>query len=661
MSTYRCACPYDCPDGCSLLVETEGNRVVSVTGDPANPYTRGGVCGKMRRLPQAVNSPHRILTPLRRTGKKGSGQFAPISWEEAVEEIAARWKELVARYGAETILPCSYAGTMGAVQRHSGDGFFHALGATELVRTLCSSGKSAGWERVMGASCDLSPWDVAHSDLILVWSSDLLSTRIHLVPFLRQARDRGAKVVLIDVYEHNSAMFAHQTLLLKPGSDGALALSLLQVLDAEGLTDQEYLSAHTTGWEELKATLGRWTPEATQAITGLAPEDVRALARAYGRAKAPCIILGSGFSRSGNGGETTRAIAALPAAVGAWAKKGGGTYGVCSSPNLVDKSLMKRPDLTAPGRQKVNINQIGPALLGKGVKTPIHSLYVYHCNPASVLSDQNGVLRGLEREDLFTVVHERYMTDTAQYADIILPAPYMVETEDLYTPYGYRQIQYTRPVVTPPGEVKSNWEVFSLLAQAMGVDDPHFRRSAGELCREMVETSPALTPEEKERVLAGEPVVLEPPFPLPVETEDGKIHLAHPAPITWYPPHGGPEPFKLVCAPVMQTLNSSFNEIDDLKEIRGPRTVRMNRDDAARLGLRARDLVVCSNDLGRMEGVLALDLAVAPGTVVVQGVYPGKDAVNSLTHPRLSDLGEATTLNDNTVMVSRGNLKNFPS
>lgn len=653
MPTYRSACPYDCPDGCSLLVETQGDRVCAVTGDPANPYTQGRVCGKMRHLPQAVNSPHRILTPLRRTGEKGEGKFAPISWAEAVEEISARWKELMARYGAETILPCSYAGTMGAVQRHGGDGFFHALGAAELVRTLCSSGKSAGWERVMGTSCDLSPWDVAHSDLILVWSSDLLSTRIHLVPFLRQARDRGAKVVLIDVYANLTEMFAHQTLLAKPGSDGALALSLLQVLDAEGLTDRDYLSAHTTGWEELRATLGRWTPEATQAITGLEPETVRALAREYGRAKAPCIILGSGFSRSGNGGEATRAIAALPAAVGAWAKQGGGTYGVCSSPNLVDKSLMKRPDLAGPGRQQVNINQIGPALLGEGVKTPIHSLYVYHCNPASVLSDQNGVLRGLERQDLFTVVHERYMTDTAKYADIILPAPYMVECEDLYTPYGYQQIQYVRPVVSPPGEVKSNWEVFSLLARAMGIEDPHFQRGAGELCREMVEGSAALTPGEKERVLAGEPVVLETPFPLPVETADGRIHLADPAPITWYPPHGGPEPFQLVCAPVMQTLNSSFNEIPDLQQMRGERTVRMNQSDAARLGLRAGERVVCSNDLGRMEGALALDRAVALGTVVVQGVYPGANAVNSLTHPRLSDLGAATTLNDNTVEVRR--------
>ena len=476
MPTYRSACPYDCPEGCSLLVERDGNRITAITGDPANPYTNGWVCAKLRNLPQTIHSPERILTPLRRTGKKGEGTFGPISWQEAVEEIAGRWKELIARYGAETILPYSYAGTMGAVHRNCGEGFFHALGASELVRTLCSSGKSAGWESVMGKSCDLSPWDVAESDFILLWSTNVPATRIHLAPIIRQAKAKEARVILIDVYENPSAVLADETVLVRPGSDGALALSVLQVLAAEGLTDEDYLASHTTGWPQLKATLDRWTPEATQAITGLEPETVRALARAYGKASAPCIVLGSGFSRSGNGGEATRAIAALPAAVGAWAKRGGGTYGVCSAPSLVDKSLVKLPKLAKPGVQRVNINQLGPALAGEGVSTPIHSLYVYHSNPAAVTSDQNAVLRGLEREDLFTIVHERYMTDTAKYADIILPAPYMVETEDVYTPYGYRQIQYVRPVIDPPGEVKGNWQVFSLLARAMGLDDPHFDR-----------------------------------------------------------------------------------------------------------------------------------------------------------------------------------------
>jgi anaerobic selenocysteine-containing dehydrogenase len=651
MPVCRSACPYDCPDGCSLLVEHREGRITRITGDPANPFTGGLICGKMAHLPQAVHSSDRILTPLRRNGPKGSGRFAPISWDQALEEISGRWRAIIDQYGPAALLPCSYAGTMGAVQRNGGEAFFHALGATRLVRTLCSSGKSAGWEAVMGRSCDLPPSALAHSDFIILWSTNLPATRLHLLPLLKQARARGARVILIDVYESPSARLAQQSLLVQPGSDGALALSLLQVLHAEGLTDEGYLAAHTTGWPELAATLDRWTPEATQAITGLPPHTVRELARAYAAARTPVIVLGSGFSRSGNGGEATRAIAALPAAIGAWARPGAGTYGVCSSPDLVDKSLIRRPDLAPGPVRAVNINQLGAALKGELPGGPVMGLYVYHCNPAAVLSDQNAVLAGLAREDLFTVVHERTMTDTARYADLILPAPYMVETEDLYTPYGYRGIQYVKPVLPPVGQVKSNWEVFTLLAAALGLRDPIFSRTAGELCRMLVEESSQLTPEQKEQVLAGEPVVLESPFPLPVETADGKIHLSDPAPITWYPPHGGPEPLKLVCAPAVHTLNSSFQEVEDLCRLRGVRRLRMNREDAAARGISHGDAVVCCNDLGQAEFTAALDRAVAPGTVVAEGVYEGEDSVNSLTHARLSDLGEATTLNDNTVQV----------
>lgn len=652
MPTFRTACPYDCPDGCSLLAEVEDGRVQALSGDPANPYTNARICAKMARLPQAIHSPERILTPLRRTGAKGEGRFAPVCWDEAVAEITERWREIIGRYGAEAILPYSYAGTMGAVQRSGGEGFFHALGASRLERTLCSSGKSAGWSAVMGDSCDLAPWDLVHSDLILLWSANLPATRMHLIPYVRRAKAKGARVVLLDVYETPSAALADERLLLRPGSDGALALSLLQVLAQEGRTDEAYLAGHTTGWPELRATLERWTPEKTQPLTGLAPETVRALARAYGRAEAPAIVLGSGFSRAGNGGEATRAIAALPAAVGAWSKRGGGTYGVCSAPSLVDKTLVKRPDLAPGTLRSININLLGPALAGEGLDKPVMSLYVYHANPAAVTSDQNAVLRGLAREDLFTVVHERCLTDTARYADLILPAPYMVETEDLYTPYGYRGIQYVKPVAAPPGQVKSNWEVFCRLARAMGLEEELFSRSAGALCRALVEGSGALTPEEKAKVLAGEPVICAAPFPLPVETKDRKIHLADPAPITWYPPHGGPEPLRLVCAPAVHTLNSSFHECRTLRERQGPARLRMNAADAARRGLAHGDRAVCRNELGRMACIVALDRPVVPGAVVAEGVYPGENTVNALTHARLSDLGRATTLNDNTVEVS---------
>ena len=328
------------------------------------------------------------------------------------------------------------------------------------------------------------------------------------------------------------------------------------------------------------------------------------------------------------------------------------TYGVCSSPALIDKSPIKRPDLADPHTQEVNINQLGPVLEGRGVKTPIHSLYVYHANPASVTSHQNAILRGLAREDLFTVVHERYMTDTALYADIILPAPYMVEQTDLYTPYGYRQIQYAPAAVPAPSQVKSNFEVFALLAAAMGMEDPFQGSTPEDLCRRMVEDSTVLTRAEKDKVLAGEPVVLDTPFPLPIETEDGRVHLDEPI-ITWFPPYGGGEPFHLVCAPAVHTLNSSFNECGALQDLRGEMTARMNREDAARLGLAQGDKAVFYNDLGEMTCTVALDRAVAPMTVVAEGVYPGKNTVNCLTHPRLSDRGDATTMNDNTVWVRK--------
>lgn len=312
MSTCRSACPYDCPEGCSLLVETEGNTVTSITGDPANPFTDGWVCAKMRNLPEAINSPERILTPLRRTGAKGTGEFEPISWDQAIGEITSRWKDLIAQYGAETILPYSYAGTMGVVHRNCGEGFFHALGASRLKRTLCSTAKSTGWQKVMGGSCDLAPWDVEHSDLILLWSTNIPATRAHLAPILRKAKANGAKIILIDVYENASAELADQTILIQPGSDGALALSMLQVLDQEGLTDEAWLAEHAAGWEEFRATLDVWDPEETQCLIGQAPDVIRDLARAYGRAKAPCIVLGSGFSRSGNGGEATGPLPPCP-------------------------------------------------------------------------------------------------------------------------------------------------------------------------------------------------------------------------------------------------------------------------------------------------------------------------------------------------------------
>ena len=638
MPVYRSACPYDCPDGCSLLVQVEEGRVVKVTGDPDNPYTNGLLCAKMGKFPRSVNSPDRLTQPMRRVGPKGSGQFVPISWEEAIEELSTRWKALIAGHGPVSILPYSYAGNMGAVQRNCGEGFFHALGACRLERTLCSTCKSEGWTSVMGPACDLAPADLAHSSLYLIWGSNLHATRLHLLPLLKQARAEGKRLLLIDVYENPSAALADQVFLIRPGSDGALALAMLHVLAAEALTDEDWLAEHAKGWPELKATLPGYTPEWASPITGLDPDAIRGLARQYGKASAPVIIAGSGFSRLGNAGENIRALLCLPAAVGAWAKRGGGTYGFCSSPSLVDKDPVKRPDLADRRSPLVNINQLGQALEGDSIR----SLYVYHSNPAAVTSDQNAVLRGLAREDLFTVVHERFMTDTARYADLLLPATFMTEQSDLFTPYGYRAIQYAPAVSRAPSECKSNLEVFRLLADALDLPDPWEGRSADELCRALVENSAILTDGEKARVLSGEPVVLDAPFPLPLET------IRMDPPPAWRPPHGGPGPLALVCAPAVHTLNSSFHE---LTGPRGPMTLRMNAADADARGIRHGDTVTAENELGAVVFTAALDKTVVPGVVVAEGVFPGEATVNTLTHQRLSDLGRATTMNDNRVEV----------
>lgn len=638
MPIYRTACPYDCPDGCSLLAQVEAGRVLRVTADPANPYTRGLLCRKMSKFPDAVNSPHRLTRPMKRVGPKGAGEFAPISWEEAIDAIARRWKALIAGRGPDSILPYSYAGNMGAVHRNCGEAFFHALGACRLERTICSSAKSAGWEAVMGDACDLAPNDLLHSDLLLIWSANLHATRLHLLPILKEARTKGQRVLFIDVYENPSAALADQVFLIRPGSDGALALAMLHVLDAEGLTDEAWLNAHTEGWAQLKAELPSYSPEWAAPLTGLTAGQIRDLARQYGRAAAPAILMGSGYSRLGNGGENTRAVLCLPAAVGAWAKPGAGTYGFNSSPDLVDKSLVRRPGLAEGRGRPVNINQLGQALEGGA----IGSLYVYHANPAAVTSDQNAVLRGLAREDLFTVVHERFMTDTARYADLLLPATFMTENEDLYTPYGHRAIQYVKAVSQAPGECKSNWEVFRLLARAMGLTDPYFDQTPGSLCRQLVENAALLTREEKDRVLAGEPVVQT------LSHTVEKVRLAVPCPPRWRPPHGGPEPLELVCAPAVHTLNSTFTE---MAELRGGMTLRLNAGDAASRGIRHGDTVTAENELGAVTFTAALDKAVAPGVVVAEGVFPGRGTVNALTHQRLSDLARATTMNDNRVEV----------
>ncbi|MCX7781809.1 MAG: molybdopterin-dependent oxidoreductase, partial [Negativicutes bacterium] len=528
----RSVCPYDCPDACGMLVEVRDGKAVKVTGDPNHPHTRGSLCPKMVHYERTVYSPDRILRPLVRVGPKGSGQFRPAAWDEAINIIAARWNDISEKYGAEAILPYSYAGTMGLVQRNCGEAFFHRLGASRLERTICSPAKNYGWSVVMGNTIAPHPAEARDSDFIILWGTNALATNIHQLAFVREAKQRGAKVWLIETHETPTLAVADRLVLVRPGSDGALALGMMHILEGEGLTDKEFIRQHVQGYDRLAAEiLPQYTPAYVKTLTGVEPELLAELALAYGKARAPFILLGSGLSRYGNGAMTVRTIVCLPAVAGAWAKRGGGILGSTSSGSALPIDRVVRKDFLAKLTRIINMNQVGEALTALK-EPPVMSFYVYHSNPAAIAPDQNAVIAGLAREDLFTVVHERFMTDTALYADVILPATTSLEHADIYRGYGHYCLQRAYPVIEPVGEAKSNWNTFALLAKAMNFPEPFFSQTEEQMVEVLLEQSnPWLATVDAARLRAGEPAELKLPdeYKMTFKTASGKIEIYNPA------------------------------------------------------------------------------------------------------------------------------------
>ncbi|MCX5736853.1 MAG: molybdopterin-dependent oxidoreductase [candidate division NC10 bacterium] len=661
----RSVCPYDCPDACGLLVEVADSRAVRVSGDPEHAFTRSTLCPKMNHYERTVHSPRRLTQPLLRTGAKGSGEFRPIAWAEALHRIAERWRGIIEADGAEAILPYSYAGTMGLIQRNAGDPFFHRLGASRLDRTICSPAKGAGWKAVMGDTPAPHPDDVADSDLVILWGIDAVSTNIHFLRGVRRARRSGAPVWLIETHETPTANVVDRTFLVRPGNDGALALGLMHLLVRDGLTDREFLAQHVQGFERLRdEVLPRFPPDRVSRLTGLSVATLEEMARAYGLARAPFIRVGSGLSRYANGAMTVRAIACLPAAVGAYGKQGGGCLTSVSTTGLFAMDEVLRPDFMARPTRIINMNRLGWAL--DALDTPrVRSLYVYSSNPAVVAPDQNAVLRGLGRDDLFTVVHERFLTDTARYADIVLPATSSLEHADIYRAYGSYCIQRAAAVVPPVGTSKSNWEVFGLLADAMGFDEPFFRQTADELIDLLLERSRpgweavGLDPRSLADGRAVE-VRLSAEARGAYRTPSGKIEILnprepHPLP-DFIPPYGGDQPFRLMTAPARYGLNSSFRERDDLRRKEERPLLQMNPADARAKGLADGDPAVAFNHLGEVAFSLRVTSGVPQGVVVVEGVWwldqcLGARSVNALTSQRLTDQGGGSTFYDNTVDV----------
>ncbi|HZZ86078.1 MAG TPA: molybdopterin oxidoreductase family protein [Anaeromyxobacteraceae bacterium] len=668
MPLTRSACPYDCPDCCGLLVEVEAGRAISVRGDPEHPYSRGTLCPKMNDYQRSVHSPLRLTTPLERVGEKGAGAFRPISWAAATARIADRFSEVAARHGAEAILPYSYAGTMGLVQRNAGHAFFHRLGASRLDRTICASGKEAGWKSVMGATLGLDPDEAVKSDLVVLWGINAVATNIHFIQRVKQARARGAQVWVIDTYETHTAPLSDELVLVRPGSDGALALGLLHVIDREGLVDRAFVAAHVQGYEELRRdVLPRFPPARAAELTGLAPERIEDLARRYARARAPFIRLGNGLSRYGNGAMNVRCILGLPALTGAFGREGGGCYAGSSASAAFDVSVVTRPDLApSPAPRLVNMNRLGEAL-SPSFAPPVRALYVYHSNPAAVAPDQNAVLAGLAREDLFTVVHERFLTDTARFADLVLPATTSLEHPDLYRSYGHYAVQRVRPAIPPLGEAKPNWEVFQLLARAMGFEDEVFRKSADDLVDELLaRPSPMREGLDRAALEEGRAVMLRLPTGARgrFDTPSGKIELLNPREprplLDHLPAHedGGALPLRLQTGVNPYTLNSTFMDREELRRKAGGQRLQLSPAEAARRGLAEGDAVVAWNGLGEVRFTLHVTTRIPDGIAVAEGVYwtahaPGARTVNALTSQRLSDQGGGSTFYDNRVDVRR--------
>src|SRR5687768_7784518 len=469
------ACPHDCPDTCAMLVTVEDGRAVRVAGDPDHPFTNGFLCAKVNRYIERTYHPDRLLYPMRRVGPKGRGEFERISWDDAIDEIARRLGEIIrSADGPQAILPYSYAGTMGMLQGSSIDRrFFHSIGASKLDRTICSMAGTVGMRMTVGANIGADVEGIPESDLVLLWGTNTLTSNPHMWPFVLEARARGAPVIAIDPIRTRTAAQCDDWLAIQPGTDAALALGMMHVLFAEGLEDSEYLAAHTLGEEQLRTRAAEYPPNRVAAITGLSADTVVSLARRYGRARAAFIRVNYGLQRHAGGGMAVRTIACLPAIGGHWRRPGGGVQLSTSANFQFNKEALERPDLSPPVRT-VNMIRLGEALTAPDAGIggpPVRALVVYNSNPAAVAPDRAAVRRGLTREDLFTVVLEHFQTDTADYADILLPATTQLEHWDLHYAYGHHYATLNRPAIEPLGECKPNSEIFRRLAARMGMED----------------------------------------------------------------------------------------------------------------------------------------------------------------------------------------------
>jgi anaerobic selenocysteine-containing dehydrogenase len=682
----RAACPHDCPDTCAMLVHVEDGRAVRVQGDPAHPVTQGFLCTKVNRYVERTYHAERLTVPLRRVGPKGEGRFEPATWDEALYDIARRLNEIRSGpHGPQSILPYSYAGTMGMVQGSSMDRrFFHRIGASLLARTICSTAGSEGWKATYGDRMGPTPEEAEHARLILIWGSNTLTSNPHLWPAVRRAREAGARLIAIDPIRTRTAAQCDRWLAIRPGTDAALALAMMHVAFRDGRADLDYLAAHTVGWEALRErVLNEWSPARAEATVGLDEGEIELLATEYASTRPSFIRLNYGLQRHAGGGMAVRTISLLPAVTGAWRDLGGGATLSTSGVFKLNNAALERPEWIPPGTRTINMVRLGDALTlpDAGVGgPPVKALVVYNSNPGAVAPDLRQVREGLRREDLFTVVLEHFRTDTADYADWILPATTQLEHWDVHLAYGHVYVTLNRPSIAPVGESLPNSEIFRRLAARMGLDDPALRDDDVTLIRQALDSPhPTMQGVTLERLMEEGWVRLNLPAdwrpyaePRP-NTPTGKIQILAPElerlgldPLpTYIPPAESAEaaprlaerfPLTLLSPPEHPFMNSTFVNVPPLERAAGDATLLLHPNEAAVRGICQGDRLRTFNDRGDFFARAVVTDGVRPGVAVSYGVRwasrsDGGRTVNDTTSQRVTDLGGGAVFYDNAVEV----------
>ena len=671
----RGVCPHDCPDTCALLVTVQDGVATRVQGNPAHAATQGVLCTKVSRYTERSYHPERVLTPLKRTGPKGSGQFEAISWAQALDEVSTRLKAIAA-VDPQAILPYSYAGTMGLVQ---GEGmaarFFHRLGASLLDRTICASAGGDAMVATLGGKVGMHTEFFAEAKLILIWGSNSIASNLHFWTLAQQAKRDGATLVCIDPRRTETAEKCHQHLAIRPGTDAALALALMHELISHELLDADYIARHVHGWEALRERALQWPPQRAAEVCGVGAHEISALARLYGSTRPAAIRLNYGMQRVRGGGNAVRLVALLPCLTGAWRHRAGGMLLSSSGwfPRARNDAWLQRPDLLN-GRQPrtINMSTIGDDLNREASPVfgpKIEAVVVYNSNPVAVAPHSGRVVQGFAREDLFTVVLEHFLTDTADHADIVLPATTQLEHWDAHSAYGHTWAMLNRPAIAPLGQAKSNAQIFRELAAKLGFDEPCFHDSDETLALG------AFKPDwvDPQQLLAQGFVKL--PIPDAPFAEGGfptpSGRAMADAPGLGVPDHvpnyesvdSAPElaaryPLAMISPPARHFLNSSFVNVKSLRSIEGEPLLEMHPEDAAARGIADGDMVTAFNDRGRYLVKATVNQRARPGVVNGLGIWWRKlgaagTNVNELTHQRLTDLGRAPSFYDCLVQVER--------